>query len=108
MESKNREKSHQAQWLLTKLLSQRGKERQIGLLKPSFRIGLSGPPGAGKSTLIEAFGQLLTGRGFKVAVLVRQAVHFLHTTAFACRCVTHFAARSSNPAILLVGAILNT
>lgn len=37
--------------------------------KPSFRIGLSGPPGAGKSTFIEAFGTLLTERGHKVAVL---------------------------------------
>lgn len=69
VESKNLEKSHQAQWLLTKLLSQRSKERQLGLLKPSFRIGLSGPPGAGKSTLIETFGQLLTRKGFKVGVL---------------------------------------
>lgn len=31
--------------------------------------GLSGPPGAGKSTFIEAFGKFLTSRGHKVAVL---------------------------------------
>ena len=43
---------------------------QLGMLKPTFRIGLSGPPGAGKSTLIEAFGKILTGQGYKVAVLV--------------------------------------
>ena len=35
----------------------------------SFRIGLSGPPGAGKSTFVEAFGQFLTSQGHRVAVL---------------------------------------
>ncbi|NWH07721.1 MAG: methylmalonyl Co-A mutase-associated GTPase MeaB [Alphaproteobacteria bacterium] len=35
----------------------------------AIRLGLSGPPGAGKSTFIEAFGSFLTGRGHKVAVL---------------------------------------
>ena len=35
----------------------------------AVRIGLSGTPGAGKSTLIEAFGTYLTGLGRKVAVL---------------------------------------
>jgi len=35
----------------------------------SFRIGISGAPGAGKSTFIEALGLLLTSRGHKVAVL---------------------------------------
>jgi len=35
----------------------------------AFRIGLSGPPGAGKSTFIEALGKKLTGDGYKLAVL---------------------------------------
>ena len=35
----------------------------------TFRIGLSGPPGAGKSTFIEIFGTQLTEKGHKVAVL---------------------------------------
>jgi len=35
----------------------------------SFRLGLSGPPGAGKSTFIEALGMSLVDRGHKVAVL---------------------------------------
>ncbi|WP_439815621.1 methylmalonyl Co-A mutase-associated GTPase MeaB [Zavarzinia sp. CC-PAN008] len=35
----------------------------------AIRIGLSGPPGVGKSTFIEAFGMFLTGQGLKVAVL---------------------------------------
>lgn len=35
----------------------------------SMRIGITGVPGAGKSTFIEAFGRLITGRGHKLAVL---------------------------------------
>lgn len=37
--------------------------------RQSLRIGLSGTPGAGKSTFIEAFGCMLTGQGMRVAVL---------------------------------------
>lgn len=36
---------------------------------PSMRIGVSGPPGVGKSTFIEAFGMYLVGLGHRVAVL---------------------------------------
>jgi LAO/AO transport system kinase len=35
----------------------------------SIRIGITGVPGAGKSTFIETFGKLLTGKGRKLAVL---------------------------------------
>lgn len=35
----------------------------------ALRLGISGAPGAGKSTFIEAFGSYLTGNGHKVAVL---------------------------------------
>jgi LAO/AO transport system kinase len=35
----------------------------------SLRIGLTGTPGVGKSTFIEAFGTMLTGLGHRVAVL---------------------------------------
>ncbi len=35
----------------------------------SMRIGITGVPGAGKSTFIEAFGGLITGSGHKLAVL---------------------------------------
>ncbi len=45
------------------LLSDLGRGRQ------ALRIGLSGTPGVGKSTFIEAFGMLLTGQGLRVAVL---------------------------------------
>lgn len=47
--------------------------RLLALLRPatqsSLRIGLSGTPGVGKSTFIEAFGTLLTQQGLRVAVL---------------------------------------
>ncbi|WP_416967890.1 methylmalonyl Co-A mutase-associated GTPase MeaB [Streptomyces sp. 4F14] len=49
-----------AQELLTALLPHSGRSR---------RIGVSGVPGVGKSTFIDAFGTLLTGRGHRVAVL---------------------------------------
>jgi GTPase len=50
----------QAERLLTALLPRTGR---------AMRIGISGAPGAGKSTFIEAFGLHLTGQGLKVAVL---------------------------------------
>ncbi|MER7172320.1 methylmalonyl Co-A mutase-associated GTPase MeaB [Streptomyces mesophilus] len=49
-----------AQELLTELLPHSGKAR---------RIGISGVPGVGKSTFIDAFGTMLTGLGHRVAVL---------------------------------------
>ena len=49
-----------AQELLQKLLPKSGK---------SIRIGITGVPGAGKSTFIEAFGMYLCNLGHRVAVL---------------------------------------
>src|SRR3954466_15999892 len=49
-----------AQELLTELLPHSGRAR---------RIGVSGVPGVGKSTFIDAFGTMLTGLGHRVAVL---------------------------------------
>ncbi len=54
--------------------SHRNLARQVlGKLMPntggSLRIGITGVPGAGKSTLIEALGLYLIGLGLKVAVL---------------------------------------
>lgn len=40
--------------------------------RPAFRIGVSGPPGAGKSSFIEAAGVKLLSKGHRVAVLVLQ------------------------------------
>jgi LAO/AO transport system kinase len=48
-------------------------EALIAALAPlgrqALRIGLSGTPGVGKSSFIEAFGLMLTGQGLRVAVL---------------------------------------
>ena len=52
---------HRAQAL--ELLGRLGTHRQ------ALRIGLSGTPGVGKSTFIEAFGLMLTAQGLRVAVL---------------------------------------
>ncbi|WRQ83390.1 methylmalonyl Co-A mutase-associated GTPase MeaB [Streptomyces sp. MUM 178J] len=49
-----------AQQLLTELLPYAGTAR---------RVGVSGVPGVGKSTFIDALGTMLTGLGHKVAVL---------------------------------------
>jgi LAO/AO transport system kinase len=44
-------------------------EKTIQKSGNSIRIGITGSPGVGKSTFIEAFGKFLTGLGKKVAVL---------------------------------------
>lgn len=49
-----------AEQLITRLLPHTGS---------SIRIGVTGPPGVGKSTFIEAFGMHLTNEAHKVAVL---------------------------------------
>jgi LAO/AO transport system kinase len=49
-----------------------GSQGQISSIQhpvSSIRIGITGVPGVGKSTFIEAFGKYLTGKGHKVAVL---------------------------------------
>lgn len=60
IESKKAEHQETAQEMLANLLPKTGK---------SLRVGVSGLPGAGKSTFIDALGTLLTGQGHKVAVL---------------------------------------
>lgn len=60
IESRNLEHSLAATTLLDELLPATGN---------SIRIGISGVPGAGKSTFIEEFGLHLTSLGHKVAVL---------------------------------------
>ncbi|OCS88637.1 methylmalonyl Co-A mutase-associated GTPase MeaB [Caryophanon tenue] len=60
VESSNFEHRQQAQKLLQELLPDTGK---------AVRIGITGVPGAGKSSFIEAFGTMLAKMGKKVAVL---------------------------------------
>jgi LAO/AO transport system kinase len=60
IESTRADDRARADEVLTALLPESGR---------SFRLGVSGVPGAGKSTFIEAAGLRLTGRGHRVAVL---------------------------------------
>jgi LAO/AO transport system kinase len=60
VESSRRDHQARAEGLLAALLPHAGK---------SFRFGVTGAPGAGKSTFIETFGLFLTARGHRVAVL---------------------------------------
>ncbi|CAN2388804.1 cobalamin biosynthetic process [Pristimantis euphronides] len=70
VESTHFRKRQIAQILLQKVLSHHREQEQLNNGKPlAFRVGLSGPPGAGKSTFIEYFGKMLTEQGRKVAVL---------------------------------------
>ena len=60
VESKKAEHRQQAEELLKKIMPFTGK---------SVRVGITGVPGAGKSTFIENFGRLMLSQGKKVAVL---------------------------------------
>jgi LAO/AO transport system kinase len=60
IESKKPEHAQRSAQLLELLLPYSGN---------SLRIGITGVPGVGKSTFIEAFGSYLTSQGHKVAVL---------------------------------------
>lgn len=60
VESTRLDHQEQAQRLLERLLPASGN---------AYRVGISGVPGVGKSTFIEALGTYLTGTGKRVAVL---------------------------------------
>jgi LAO/AO transport system kinase len=60
VESTRPDHQEQAQRLLDVLLPHTGR---------AARVGITGVPGVGKSTFIEAFGLFLIGRGLRVAVL---------------------------------------
>ncbi|MEQ3549304.1 methylmalonyl Co-A mutase-associated GTPase MeaB [Pseudonocardia nematodicida] len=60
VESSRADHQRAAQELLLELTPKAGN---------AFRVGISGVPGVGKSTFIEAMGTRLTGRGHRVAVL---------------------------------------
>lgn len=51
------------------VLAQQIIEKCLLLSKPSIRIGITGTPGVGKSTFIEALGKFLINQSHKVAVL---------------------------------------
>lgn len=62
---------------------------------PTIRVGIAGPPGAGKSTFIEALGMFLCSRGHKVAVL---AIGGGAATAWAA--APHPATLSTRPVLV--------
>jgi LAO/AO transport system kinase len=65
VESSKREHHEAARELLTEL----GSGEDGGVRSPAVRVGISGVPGVGKSTFIEALGSRLTGQGHRVGVL---------------------------------------
>ncbi|KAG7458808.1 hypothetical protein MATL_G00224560 [Megalops atlanticus] len=70
VETQHPRKKELAQILLQRVLAYRRQQEELNGGKPvAFRVGLSGPPGAGKSSFIEVFGKMLTGSGHKVSVL---------------------------------------
>jgi LAO/AO transport system kinase len=58
METKNVQKKQQGDYLLTYLLQQQQEENPADA-SLNFRIGLAGPPGSGKSTMVEALGRYI-------------------------------------------------
>jgi LAO/AO transport system kinase len=60
IESKRADHQSQAHRLVQELLPETGK---------AMRVGITGSPGVGKSTTIDALGTYLTGQGHRVAVL---------------------------------------
>ncbi|XP_035000633.1 methylmalonic aciduria type A protein, mitochondrial [Hippoglossus stenolepis] len=70
VETRHPRKRELAQVLLQRVLAYRTQQEAGNGGKPvAFRVGLSGPPGAGKSSFIEVVGKMLTERGHKVSVL---------------------------------------
>ncbi|XP_034044188.1 methylmalonic aciduria type A protein, mitochondrial [Thalassophryne amazonica] len=70
VETQHPRKKELAQVLLQRVLAyKRDQEDRNGGKPVAFRVGLSGPPGAGKSSFIEVMGKMLTRRGHKVSVL---------------------------------------
>ncbi|WP_375239277.1 methylmalonyl Co-A mutase-associated GTPase MeaB [Aurantibacter sp.] len=60
IESKNSKHKTKAKYIINKCLPEASK---------SVRLGITGVPGVGKSTFIEALGKLLISKGHKVAIL---------------------------------------
>ena len=60
VESQNEDHQALAQQILERLLPRTGR---------SFRLGITGVPGVGKSTFIESFGKVVMDKGHKLAVL---------------------------------------
>eukprot|EP00741_Cyanophora_paradoxa_P021368 tig00021350_g20627.t1 len=68
VESLRRDHQVQASHLLNRALALRAARRAPSD-PPTFRMCISGPPGVGKSTFIEAFGRHIVEQGHRLAVL---------------------------------------
>jgi LAO/AO transport system kinase len=68
IESSNKSHQQQAALLLDQLAAQRHSSNNM-THKDTLRIGVAGPPGAGKSTFIEQMGLRLINNNHKVAVI---------------------------------------
>lgn len=70
IESMNEGHRDQAALLLDEVFIKKQSNHNQNVSGPPIRLGIAGPPGAGKSTLIETLGTYLTKtKGMKVAVL---------------------------------------
>lgn len=69
VESNNPQHQREAGELLTRVLAEHHEANKDKPASPTIRVGITGVPGVGKSTFIEALGTMLTGQGRKVAVL---------------------------------------
>jgi LAO/AO transport system kinase len=69
VESTRADHRDQAQRLLLELMSGPGAASEAGGRPTALRVGITGVPGVGKSTTIEALGMYLIEQGHRVAVL---------------------------------------
>eukprot|EP00968_Pinguiococcus_pyrenoidosus_P004084 scaffold268_cov236-Pinguiococcus_pyrenoidosus.AAC.27 len=76
VESKRLDHRRQGELLVDSVMQRRRKALQESMggastrrMRHSLRVGIAGPPGAGKSTFIEAFGEHLTKQGLRLAVI---------------------------------------
>lgn len=69
IESTHRSDRDSAASLLERIVVWHNKRKAEGALTPTQRIGITGAPGVGKSTLVEQFGLDLIGKGHRIAVL---------------------------------------
>ncbi|CAG8478506.1 9172_t:CDS:10 [Paraglomus occultum] len=69
VESTRRDHKFQSEQLLSTILNKAAVSTRSRSHRSTFRIGLSGPPGVGKSTFLETFGMYILSQGHRVAVL---------------------------------------
>jgi LAO/AO transport system kinase len=67
VESTKREHHLESREVLSQVLFETARKSTVP--PKTFRVGITGPPGAGKSTLIESLGKYLTSKDKKVGVL---------------------------------------